>query len=338
MSYHASFTLLSEDSLVLARCAEPYRPQNDVPEGEFGFLDVYRFNPRATESTWPLRVASFALPVLSYARKFESLTYLGCAPTAKISKTEASSRYSPNAFELAPQNRLLCLDIFTTHGSIDDSPRSVTDLCIPSSVILDALPSSQEYTIVPWVDWAEKTSWANTNELGSPHKRSGFGQRIAGFDRRSFPSEPKLVVLDFDQQRVKSRAMPDTHTIWEVCTPGGNILGGDKYEHMAEAVFCGREDLARRRYMRAVFPVQEQVEEADKVMIDDERGEYMRMPHNILDGLLTMTLIQVVIETVSYIRWLRIVLDLNLSTYLASGTFKRKVLSLGLYILNRLLY
>lgn len=131
---------------------------------------------------------------------------------------------------------------------------------------------------MPWVDWAGKTSCVDTDELGSPHKRSGFGQRMAGFEHGSFSSEPKLVVLDFDEQRIKARIMSDTQTIWEVCTPSA-----DKHERIRDAVFCGRGDLATRKYMRAVFPVREQVEEGDKVMIDEERGEYMRILHIIFD-------------------------------------------------------
>ncbi|KAF8606380.1 hypothetical protein BDV93DRAFT_553553 [Ceratobasidium sp. AG-I] len=273
-SYHTSFTLLSEDSLAVLRCAEPYGARNNVPEGEFGFLDVFRFDPRGLDSTPPLHIASFALPVLSYPSRLESRVCFGSTPAPKAS-SGASSESFCNVFDMAPQHRILRLDVVTTRDPLDNLRIPVRTLCVPSTVILDALPSCQEHhidhVIIPWVDWAEKTSWVDCNDLGNPFKRPGFGQRMAGFNRESLTTEPELVLLDFDQRRVNARAMSDARTVWELCTPGVNTPAGSNHELIQEAVFCSRTDLSRRRYMRAVIPVGREVDEVDKVMVDNER-------------------------------------------------------------------
>lgn len=50
---------------MIPRCLERDPTVADIPEGEFGYLGVYRFDPQTTISTASAPVASFALPVLN---------------------------------------------------------------------------------------------------------------------------------------------------------------------------------------------------------------------------------------------------------------------------------
>lgn len=178
---------------------------------------------------------------------------------------------SPKVFDLARDNRLLCLEfIYTYHYT--------RTLCISSSGLLDILANHQarhtSHVDVPWVDWAEKASWADIDDILISSGRPGSGQRKVGLDSKS---EPRLVVLDFDQHRVY-RASSDEQTAWEICTPISKTHSINPFNQVEEAVFCGRKDLARKKYAKVTFPARDGVSEGDRFMVDDERGECMHIP------------------------------------------------------------
>lgn len=299
---HASFTLLSENLLVLSRSLERYFTTTDVP-GEFGFLDVYQFDPQTATSTASTPVASFALPVLK-EQEFVATIYLRCGPTTGASNFVSSPSRSPKVFDLAPHSRLLCLNVNISRDPRISSRIFPRTLCIPSCLLLDILANYQAHhsnpLVVPWVEWAEKTSWVDTGALRIRIERSQLGQRIAGFDWGSVFG-PELLILDFNQHRV-NQTMLEEQAVWEVCTPGTKAPAGDTLKQIGEAVFCGREDLARRKYNKTKFWVGESADVTDAVMIDDEHGECMRIL--LFEVLSIMILDVVIIETVRYIPWL----------------------------------
>lgn len=278
--------------------------QGDVPEGEFASLSVYRFDPQATDSTPPMHAASFALPALPLPESFRrsiSVASLACDPATKASKTGTSSESFSKTFVPAPQKRLLRLDILFMRHQMNFDRSYRRSLLIPSVVLLDALPTYQEhYTdpiVVPWVNWGAQTSWANTKDLNHTRKLPWFGQRMAGVHPGTLLVKPELVIFDFDQHRVKARAMSDAQSIWQVCTPG-NSPAGDICTIDEDFVFKGPEDLARKKYMKAVFPVGMEVGRYDVVMTDDEYGECMRIPSAFFNDLLIVTMFPVIIRTV----------------------------------------
>ncbi|KAF8608512.1 hypothetical protein BDV93DRAFT_518610 [Ceratobasidium sp. AG-I] len=269
-SQRSSFTLISEDLLVFPNFLDPYSRQHDVSEGEFDALDVYQFDPQANAFTEPTRIASFALPSLNNPKLYPNV-FLRCAPTARVSTTGASSASCPKVFDLAPDNRLLCLEIIVTGASGYNLRTSEKSFYIHPSALLDIIAGFQKHqasrTVVPWVDWAEKTSWVDTGYLA---KRAWFGQRVAGFDSKTYPFDPKLDILDFDERRIKTQLMSEAQSGWEVRTPGDQILAGDLFEQIEEDIFCNRSDVARRKYMKDTFPVVGGLRVKDRLMIDDE--------------------------------------------------------------------
>lgn len=268
----ASFALLSECLLALPRYSGPHGIRRAVPGDEIGFLDVYRFDSLAVTSTASSCIASFALPVLNL-RNLTAIIRLQCAPTAAVPNIGTSSSSTHKVFDLAPNDRLLHLDIEVPRQPLSGPRRaSFTTICIPSSVLLNILAEHQVHHTcqvdVPWVDWANKVSWVNNAHLGIPQGRAVFGQRIAAFDSSPPLSQLRLIILDFNQRRV-NRTLADEQAVWRLVS---KTPVGDNFKQSKEADFSGQEGLTSK-YMKVVFPVGGAMDRGDTILIDDERGE-----------------------------------------------------------------
>ncbi|KAF8608502.1 hypothetical protein BDV93DRAFT_602450 [Ceratobasidium sp. AG-I] len=270
INQHSSFTLLSDNFLVLPYFVDPFSTQRAVSRGESGALNVYRFDPQANASTESTHVASFVIPALNQSELLPNI-YIFCTPTARAPTTEAGPMSYSKLFESAPDNRLLCIDIVVVRLS-DASTRIATRaLYVHSSALLDVIAGCQEHqagrTVIPWVDWAEKTSWVDIAYLD---KRGGFGQRIAGFDSTTFSFDPELDILDFDQHRIRTRLASEAQAEWEVHTPSGQNSDDELFDQIEENIFCGRSNLAKRQYMKDAFPVLGGLQVEDALMVDEE--------------------------------------------------------------------
>lgn len=291
---YLSLAFLSEDSFVMLRYIET---QINASKGEFGFLDVYRFNPQAADSTPPIHTASFTLPPLPLADLYRisvSIAHLACAPTN-------SSGIFPKVFVPAPQRRLLRLDAPTMDSLVWFDRSSYRSLLIPSVVLLNAAYIGQEHDtdplVVPWADWATQTSWVDIAELGNTQGTPWFTQRMAGIHLGTPVTKPELVIFDFDQHRVKNSSMSDSQSIWQVCTPGNNPTGVINTVD-EDAVFQNSEDLARKKFVKAVLPVEMEMDEYDSVMTDEEHGECMHPLQTFFNDLLIVTMFLVIIRMV----------------------------------------
>lgn len=298
IDHHSSFTLLSEDLLVIPHFTEPSYGQGNVPEDESGALDVYQFDTQSSTYTEPTRIASFTLPFSKHP-KFRATIYLRCAPTARTPATGAGA--APKVFDFAPNNRLICLDIAFTDLS-ETGPRTFTQaLYVHSSALLDIIPSRRSQStnrmVVPWVDWAEKTSWVDTGYLS---KRNWFGQRVVGFDSKTFPFDPEVVILDFDQHRIKARYVSEMQGGWDLQTPGHQSSDDDSLKQLEDDVFCGRSNLAKRKYTKDKFSIVGSLSAKATIMIDDEHGECVRLNRLLPTDLFT-SVILVIVETVMHL-------------------------------------
>ncbi|KAF8608513.1 hypothetical protein BDV93DRAFT_504095 [Ceratobasidium sp. AG-I] len=239
-----SFTLLAQNLLVVPRSNRADTTQNGDLEEAYRYLDVYQFDPLAITSTEPVRVASFVLPALNCEGAHTS-AFFRCSPVTGVPNNGPRSSSFPKVFDVAPDNRILCLHIV-------EASVHIRTLFFSSSVLLNFLanvqPHNTSHVDVPWAEWAGKTSWVDMKDPVFSFGHPGFGQRHVGFEVRYNSSghpHKGLAVLDFNQQRIK-RALMDRPIVWEVHTPTRNTLASDPHKRLEEAVFCGREDLARR--------------------------------------------------------------------------------------------
>ncbi|KAF8607146.1 hypothetical protein BDV93DRAFT_542163 [Ceratobasidium sp. AG-I] len=272
----ASFTLLSDDLFVLSRFSESYEAARHIPNDTYGFLDVYRFNSHKTTSPLAPRIASFALPLLDHQNVQTSIR-IRCAPTGVTPISESNIASLSKVFDLSPSNRLLCLEIYLTPIFGVRPTKSAGTLYVPSSLIMSSIAKRQHMTsrqptsiIVPWADWAEKTSWVDTSTIRSNNECFIFGQRMAGFEAVSGGLRRKIVMLDFDQRRLRSRGMLRAPVGGLVRSPGGTAEKSDRYEQVGEQVFCAGITRASRKYVEATLLLKEPVGLSDQVMVGDE--------------------------------------------------------------------
>lgn len=211
-------------------------------------------------------------------RGHHTCAWFRCAPTTGIFGTRARLDSFSKVFNVALDDRLLYLDI-------TQDTKYVRSLVFSSSVLLSILannrPQHTNPVDVPWVDWAEKTSWVDVKNwgftLGHPSfGHPSFGQRKVVFETTTSRGLDRLAILDFNQHRV-TRALSDEQTSWEVCTPINDALTGGVFKQVDEAMLCGREDLARSKFMKFTFPARYDINRRQNIMIDDEHSECMHL-------------------------------------------------------------
>ncbi|KAG9093347.1 hypothetical protein FS749_014547 [Ceratobasidium sp. UAMH 11750] len=272
--WNASFTLLSEDSFVLPRFSKSYDVEAHVPDDTFGSLDVYRFG---TANVEPKCVASFKLPPLGREHG-ESTVQIRCSPTTVIPTSQAYLNSPPKIYDLAPLDRLLCIDVHRTPIQGAGFAESAGTLFIPSSVLLGALvdydhaPLDQDdCLVIPWPTWASKVSWADTRHFRTGNECYMFGQRTIAFQNTPFDQSSRIIILDFDPRRLGARRIGDISAQGEVCAPGDGSMAHLK-DFTGKAAFCSEEAPASRKYVKMVFTTEEEqdVDFWDTVMVDDE--------------------------------------------------------------------
>ncbi|KAG8773520.1 hypothetical protein FRC12_002496 [Ceratobasidium sp. 428] len=270
--WNASFTLLSENSFVLPRFSKSYDAEAHVPQDTFGSLDVYRFDNLSTETK---RVASFKLPPLG-RKHGESTVQIRCSPTTIIPNSQAYLNSPPKIYDLAPLDRLLCIDVHRTPIQGAGFAESAGTLFVPSSVLLNASSdldhtqlNDRDCLDIEWPTWAAKVSWADTRNFRTGNECYMFGQRTIAF--QNTPTDQAIIILDFDPRRLKARCMAGVEAQGEVCSPGDGSLARIK-EFTGKAAFCSEEAPASRKYVRTTFMADEDqdVDFWDTVMIDDE--------------------------------------------------------------------
>lgn len=277
--FDASFTLLSEDMFVVSRFSESYEAGRAISGDTYGFLDVYQFNPREAAPPVTSRVASFALPLLDH-HNLRTSVRIRCAPTSVVPTSRRNTASLPKMFELSPNNRLLCLEINLTPFHGVRPTKSAGTLYVPSSLLIDSIAKRQHMKFrrpdsiaVPWADWAERTSWVDTSNIGG----SGcfvFGQRMAGLVQTPTGlGRRKVFMFDFDQRRLKSRGMLKEPAEGLVRIPGGITMKSARFEQIGEQVFCAGITRSSRKYVEATIILNEPSSSSDSVMIDDEHGK-----------------------------------------------------------------
>ncbi|KAG9080637.1 hypothetical protein FRC06_006320 [Ceratobasidium sp. 370] len=278
--WNASFTLLSENSFVLPRFSKSYDAEAHVPDDTFGSLDIYRFGTAYAE---PKCVASFRLPPLGREHG-ESTVQIRCSPTSVIPSSQAYLNSSPKIYDLAPLDRLLCIDVHRTPIQGAGFAESAGTLFVPSSVLLGALvdydhaPSDQEdRLIMPWPTWAPKVAWADTRHFRTGNECYMFGQRTIAFQNTPFDQLSRIIILDFDPRRFKARRIGDVAPQGEICAPGEGYMARLK-DSSGKAAFCSEEAPASKKYVRMVFTTEEEqdVDFWDTVMVDDEHMKKIR--------------------------------------------------------------
>lgn len=275
--YSASFTLLSEDSFVVPRFSHSYEGGENLPGDTYGSLDLYQFEPHTTASAEATRMASFALPPLE-DKDVKSSFRIRCAPT-RVMPSYSNATSQPKVFDLSPNSRLLCLDIAVstiTLGMV--LAESAGTLYVPCSLLLDSVAKRQglefppaDSLVVPWADWAEKTSWVETRDLISNNECFVFGQRMAGCldDPVDFQIRDVLI-FDFDQRRLKSRHMLDVPPGGEVHSPDDRTMEAGSRHQVGVEVFCKGVARPGRKYVKSTLRLDEAANGSNAVMIDDE--------------------------------------------------------------------
>jgi hypothetical protein len=211
-----SFALLSNELFVICHQSKTPGVNTETPTYNLGFLDVYRFSSQVDMPKEPVCVASFALP--SGSEDSERMIAMHCMATPNVPDLPSRRK----VYSLAPSNRFMCLRIEAVDRPplMDDPPKVV---CFPISALLEELPDSQllesnppDRLVIPWTCWAYRTF-----ELDYPIRQSHgvddmSGQRIA-YTQVTGSQEFELVVLDFDQRRLRARNIHDANAPGEVC-------------------------------------------------------------------------------------------------------------------------
>ncbi|CAE7212593.1 unnamed protein product [Rhizoctonia solani] len=274
-----SFTFLS-DRLVLIPCLQVVSENEDGLHDPrtHGKLIVFTFtDPMGDQPAREARpIASFDLP--NAANPFLDLQGLSCrCDPAPVPSFRSATRHDgiPKLFDLAPENRVLCLKMRSQAVIPVDQVESTlyiqfADLVRAVSHLLDE-PADKPMLNIPWKDWAKGTSWVDTDLLFTGNECYVFGQRVVsvGLDRSEMDSEMEeidtlirrfssLCVFDFDPIRVK-RAELSSESGVEIFDPKkDSILGvwGEgpslrstfvEGEHAADAPFTLRKTLINER-------------------------------------------------------------------------------------------
>ncbi|KDN49487.1 hypothetical protein RSAG8_02189, partial [Rhizoctonia solani AG-8 WAC10335] len=274
-----SFTFLS-DRLILVPCLQAVSQSegglhNARTHGKlvvFTFTEPTGNNP--AEEARP--IASFDLP--ESANPFLDPQGLSCrCDPAPVPSSRSPTRHDgiPKLFDLAPENRVLCLKMRSQAVIPVDQVESTlyiqfTDLLKAIAHLLDQ-PADKPVLNIPWEDWAKGTSWVDTDLLFTGNECYVFGQRVVsvGLDRSDIDSDMEdvdtlirrfssLCVFDFDPIRVKRELLlseseieifdPKRDTVLGVWGEGPSLRSTFvEGKHAADAPFALRKTLINER-------------------------------------------------------------------------------------------
>jgi hypothetical protein len=85
-----------------------------------------------------------------------------------------------------------------------------------------------------------------------------------------------LVVMDFNQRRLKAHDMLGAHAQGEVCLPG-NEVSARLLEYTGELVLCAQDAQAKRKYVKTSISLGKVDYELYLVLVDDEYGRCMQI-------------------------------------------------------------
>ncbi|KAG8792503.1 hypothetical protein FRC12_005934 [Ceratobasidium sp. 428] len=241
--------LLSENSFVVCISA-PFDSGADFLENALGCLDVYQFGLYDTMPARAVHVASFALPPGENAD-------LTCR-SAQSTFTRGHDCSAAKVYDLEPQDRPFYVGISTRRGKT----ASLGSLCTSVSTLFGALPSSgfcrldqHACALIPWVDWANKTSWIIWDDFNAGRDIRFCDQRSAslGDDERS------LAIINFRQGR---------RTAWNIDGQDISDLMRDQ-ERAHQRSDCVDQGQAAGDYQKALWNPRGS-EQSRRVDIDDE--------------------------------------------------------------------
>ncbi|KAG8704307.1 hypothetical protein FRC08_002299 [Ceratobasidium sp. 394] len=270
-----TFAFLSDHLIVVPRYVTSNSPEE---RGVLGTLDVYTFDPPTDPPLHARHIASLQLPPLPQG--VTSIPRLSCRSDPAPSPSTQSAtwdRRRPRLFELAPTNRVLCLqaELVTIEASRQQFMQYEGTLYIPFTNMLDAvadLYNQSEPVIIPWDTWGYGTSWLDTSNLHTGNECFVYGQRVVTTgvnnedeDEEDMPQKRTLVLLDFDPARASTRNNlfdPERET----------ILTAPFEEDKLWNMFLGEgaECKANARFAIQTARIGQQLNSAFYVMIDDE--------------------------------------------------------------------
>ncbi|KAG9103302.1 hypothetical protein FRC06_011438 [Ceratobasidium sp. 370] len=225
-----TFAFLSDSLIAVPHHVATSNP-GAVHGGTLGKLDLYTFDPPNSPSPpHARRIASLQLPPLP--QDVVSIPRLSCRSDPAPSPSTQSAvwdRRRPRLFELAPTNRVLCLQaiLTTIEVSRGQFAQSEGTLFIPFAGMLNAvahLYEQSEPVDIPWDTWGRGTSWLDTSNLHTGNECYVYGQRVittgmGGQENQEAGDTSRkrtLVLLDFDPVRLSRRSNlfdPERETI-----------------------------------------------------------------------------------------------------------------------------
>ncbi|CUA73758.1 hypothetical protein RSOLAG22IIIB_01275 [Rhizoctonia solani] len=274
-----TFTFLS-DRLILVPCLQTVSHSegglhNARTHGKlmvFTFTEPIGNNP--AEEARP--IASFDLP--DAGDPFPDLQGLSCrCDPAPVPSSRSATRHDgiPKLFDLAPENRVLCLKMRSQ--ALIQMDEGESTLYIQFTSLVKAVehllnnPTDKPVPTIPWEDWAKGTSWVDTDLLFTGNECYVFGQRVVGvgIDRQNIDSDieetdtlirrfSSLCIFDFDPIRVRRELLLNESEI-EIFDPKRDCVLGAwdegpslrnlfvEGEHAADAPFALRKTLINER-------------------------------------------------------------------------------------------
>ncbi|KAG8743938.1 hypothetical protein FRC10_011124 [Ceratobasidium sp. 414] len=214
-----AFAFLSDHLIAVPRHVAPGN-QRVVQQGILGTLNLYAFDPPTNSSPPPpaRHIASLRLPPLP--QNVMSIPKLSCRSDPAPSPSTQSATWDrgrPKLFELAPTNRVLCLqaDLTTIEVGRGEFLRAEGTLFVPFTDMLDAvahLHKQSEPVEIPWEAWGHGSSWMDTTDLHTGNECYVYGQRVVttgafdleGPEEDDMPQRGTLFLLDFDPVRLST--------------------------------------------------------------------------------------------------------------------------------------
>ncbi|CAE6456553.1 unnamed protein product [Rhizoctonia solani] len=234
------------------------------------------------------RIASFDLP--DSENPFLDLRGLSCRcdPAPGPSSRSATRHDShPRLFDLAPDNRVLCLKMKSTGLIPVDEIEST--LYVQFTSLIGAVARLLEEPIdtpilnIPWKDWAKGTSWVDTDLLYAGNECYVHGQRVVsvGLDHDDEDDDldgiaalmrrrSSLCIFDFDRTRNK-REISLTESEIEIFDPKNDMVLGTRGDGPSlRRIFVEGEHVADTPFSLRKTLINERLGEHYYVMVDDE--------------------------------------------------------------------
>ncbi|KAG9127748.1 hypothetical protein FRC07_010036 [Ceratobasidium sp. 392] len=274
-----AFSFVSDHLIVI--------PRNGVDTlqiEKLGTLELYTFDdpPAGSSQSPPARhIASLQLPA---APENVVSTMLSCQSDPAPSPSTQSAmwdRRRPRLFELAPTNRMLCLQAYMSMASESGYPVQYNGkLLVPFANMLNVvthLYGRAEPVDVVWDTWGHGTSWLDmsNNVTYTNNECYVFGRRAVStlFDSQyeegegedGSPPTQSLVVFDFDPVRLSKRG--------GLFYPGGGHLFNTRVDdNLLWDAFLGEnvECKADTRLSVRTAVIRRELPPLFRVMIDDE--------------------------------------------------------------------